>query len=53
MSRWIAISFNNPPAEDIIGLRWTLLNFVGCVSPLDASYASPFARKSAETGQIS
>jgi hypothetical protein len=27
--------------------------YVGCVSPLDARYASPFARKSAETGQIS
>ena len=26
---------------------------VGCVSPVDARYASPFARKSAETGQIS
>jgi hypothetical protein len=26
--------------------------YVGCVSPLDARYASP-ARKSAETGQIS
>jgi hypothetical protein len=25
----------------------------GCVSPVDARYASPFARKSAETGQIS
>jgi len=27
--------------------------YVGCVSPHDARYASPFARKSAETGQIS
>jgi hypothetical protein len=27
--------------------------YVGCVSPLDARYASPYARESAETGQIS
>ena len=28
-------------------------SLAGCVSPVDARYASPFARKSAETGQIS
>jgi hypothetical protein len=27
--------------------------YVGCVSPNDARYASPYARESAETGQIS
>jgi len=27
--------------------------YVGCVSPIDARYASPYARESAETGQIS
>jgi len=27
--------------------------YAGCVSPLDARYASPFARESAKTGQIS
>lgn len=33
---------------------WKLSVFyAGCVSPLDARYASPFARKSAKTGQIS
>jgi len=26
---------------------------VGCVSPTDARYASPFARESAKTGEIS
>ncbi|KAF0167127.1 MAG: hypothetical protein FD157_289 [Rhodocyclaceae bacterium] len=26
---------------------------VGCVSPIDARYASPFARESAKTGEIS
>ena len=37
-----------------IGLRQNVSRIhVGCVSPLDARYASPFARKSAETGQIS
>jgi hypothetical protein len=27
--------------------------YVGCASPNDARYASPYARESAETGQIS
>jgi len=27
--------------------------YAGCVSPVDARYASPFARKSIEAGQIS
>jgi len=30
-----------------------LVFYAGCVSPTDARYASPVARKSAETGQIS
>jgi len=37
-----------------IGLKQSVSRVhVGCISPADARYASPFARKSAETGQIS
>ena len=36
------------------GIQQRLSDFyVGCVSSNDARYASPFARESAETGQIS
>jgi len=36
MSRWMAISLSKPRMVDIIGLRQTVLNFAGCVSPFDA-----------------
>lgn len=39
--------------KDFTGRTCTILNLVGCVSPVDARYASPLARKSAETGLIS
>ena len=52
MNRWMTVSLSKPRMVGIIGLRCAVPNFVGCVSPLDARYASP-ARKSALTGQIS
>ena len=37
-----------------VGVGQTLpVYHVGCVSPTDARYASPFARESAKTGEIS
>lgn len=39
----MAISPDSAPhdKEDVAGLCRTELNFVGCISPLDARYASP------------
>ena len=36
MRRLIAISLSKPSIEYVIGLRWTVLDFVGCVRPVDA-----------------
>ena len=41
MNRWMTVSLSKPKMVDITGLRWNVLNFAGCVSPLDARYASP------------
>ena len=53
--RCSTISCAGRPAirQDFTGRNRTILSLVGCVSPLDARNASPFARKSAETGLIS
>jgi hypothetical protein len=46
------LRYETSPAP--IGLKQNVSRIhVGCVSPADARHASPFARKSAETGQIS
>jgi hypothetical protein len=49
----MAISPGSTPRDEKMTLDFAELNFVGCASSLDALYASPFARKSAETGLIS
>ena len=50
---WLSRPATYVAIKNVVGLCRTELNLVGCVSPLDARYASPFARKSAETGLIS
>jgi hypothetical protein len=53
MSRWMTISLSKPRMVDIIGLRRTVLNFAGCVSPLDARKRIALLARAPKTGLIS